>query len=81
MQNVKFGFQFGMGVCLARFIWAIPSAMHDPRVKRAIEHRKRKIQKAFGDCQPAKEELTKQQIRTTSAFPQCKNKIGFATNE
>lgn len=74
----KTGFKFGMGFMLAKFVWAIPAAISDPNLFKRAETIKRncaRIKKmADTECLAAKPTEEKRQ---TSAFPQCKNKIGF----
>lgn len=82
MKNVKLGFQFGLGLGLARFIWAIPAGINDPRVKREWK-RLKKLLNSLRNAEILTEPKTQTEetIRKTSAFPQCKNKIGFVNEE
>lgn len=74
----KTGFKFGMGFTLAQIIWAIPAAISDPNLFKRVENIKRNCarikKKSDTECPAAKPTEEKRQ---TSAFPQCKNKIGF----
>lgn len=76
MKNVKFGFQFGLGFYLAKVLWNLPIAVQNPRVKREWNRLMKVIQDTNQD-KTREEQTEPPPIRNTSAFPQCKNKIGF----
>lgn len=75
MKNVKLGFQFGIGFGLAKIVLNLPIALRSPRVRRRWDELMDVIKGENKDPEPKME--LKEEMRKTSAFPQCKNTIGF----
>lgn len=75
MKNVKLGFQFGIGLGLAKIVLSLPIGLRDPRVRRELDKLMDVIKGESKDPEPNME--PQEETRKTSAFPQCKNTIGF----
>lgn len=79
MKNVKFGFQFAIGFYLGNILFRLPAELLDPSpsVKGRMRRIERNIKKMLKDMESEAKQLDDEIPRQTSAFPKCKNKIGF----
>lgn len=73
MKNVKLGFEFGLGMILAKVVWSMPVALKRPEVKQALKRVKVSFERACGQEVEEKEE----EERTDCVFGLCKQRIGF----
>lgn len=75
MGNVKLGFQIAIGWYLGKAVMSLPAVIRDPAVQKQWERVKLAIANDNQEATPVATEPK----RTTSAFPQCKNIVGFTT--
>lgn len=75
MKNVKYGFQFGIGLLLAKKLWDLPRGLaRTVRDYKKIEARVKRIMSKYTAGSNPVEEMEHEH---SNVFPKCQNTIGF----